>query len=240
MKPKYFSPRAPYPVRHHPFRLPPPPVRDNLARTQHAAGGDPFLVLAEKVVFLGFASVALPFALAKLLIEHNLERSKFREMTQKMTAAGLPTPAQVTARFKTKRKKTLPQALELGAMLLAITPTLDARRRHAADGRMGGRSGGLKAWLTQYCPTVNYSSASRYRKLAERFLTYLQFDTSSATWAMSWILPDKPLPDTEDDDTRTAYTKTRTAVAALLHYYPSQRALHRLLATELGRAAKPS
>ncbi len=57
---------------------------------------------------------------------------------------------------------------------------------------------------------------------------------------MSWILPDKPLPDAEDDDTRTACSKTRTAVATLLRYYPSQRALHRLLVSELGSIAKPS
>ena len=229
------------PRRHHHRHAPPGPPREApFSCDRHTGGGNLFGALAEKVVYAGFAAIAYPIALAQVLIERGIERANMRDMTQKMTAAGLPTPAQITARFKTKRRKTLTQALEIGAMLLAITPTLDARRRHAADGRMGGRSGGLKAWLTQYCPTVNYSSASRYRKLAERFLTYLQFDTSSASWAMSWILPDKPLPDTEDDDTRAAYTKTRTAVAALLHYYPSQRALHRLLATELGRAAKPS
>ncbi len=239
MKSKHHHYR-PFPGRRHSFRPPPPSFGDDLARTQHAAGGDPFLVLAEKMVFAGCVVVACPILLVKSLIEHGIERSKFREMTQKMTAAGLPTPAQVTERFKTKRKKSLSQALELGAMLLALTPTLDARRRHTTDGHIGGRSGGLKAWLAQYCPTVNYSSASRYRKLAERFLTYLQFEPSQASWAMSWILPDKPLPDAEDDDTRTACTKTRTAVATLLRYYPSQRALHRLLVSELVSVAKPS
>jgi hypothetical protein len=239
MKSKYHH-HHPFPGRRHHFRPPPPSFGDDLARSQHAAGGDPFLVLAEKAVFVGFAAVACPILLVKSLIEHGIERSKFREMTQKMTAAGLPTPAQVTARFKTKRKKTLTQALELGAMLLALTPTLDARRVRATDGQLGGRGRGLKGWLAQYCPTVGYSSASRYRKLAERFLDYLQFEKTSASWTMSWILPDKPLPVTDDEDTLDAVRQTRATVSDLLRRYPSQRALHRLLATELPTLAKPS
>ncbi len=233
---------TPYPPRrhHHRHELHAPPRGAPFFRHEHTGGGDLFGALAEKIVFAGVVTISAPFLIAKTLIERGIERSKMREMTEKMTAAGLPTPAQVTERFKTKRRKSLSQALELGAMLLALTPTLDARRRHTTDGHIGGRSGGLKAWLAQYCPTVNYSSASRYRKLAERFLTYLQFEPAQASWAMSWILPDKPLPDAEDDDTRTACSKTRTAVATLLRYYPSQRALHRLLVSELGSIAKPS
>ncbi len=236
----------PYPPRHQRQRrfVPPaPPFASkggNFYPEDHTAGGSLFGALAEKVVFAGFATVAAPFALAQLLIERGLERSKMREMTEKMTSAGLPTPAQVTARFKTQRKKTLTQALELGAMLLAITPTLDTRRVHASDGQLGGRGRGLKGWLAQYCPTVGYSSASRYRKLAERFLNYLQVEKSSASWAMSWILPDKPLPDTDDNDTLAAVRQTRASVALLLRHYPSQRALHRLLAAEPPPLAKPS
>ena len=232
----------PYPHRHHRHHhyAPPGPPHQPWARDQHTAGGDLFGALAEKIVFAGFVTVAFPFALAKTLIERGIERSKMREMTEKMTSVGLPTPAQVTAGFKTQRKKTLSQALELGAMLLAITPTLDARRVRAIDGQLGGRSRGLKGWLAQYCPTVGYSSASRYRKLAERFLDYLQFEKSSASWTMSWILPDKPLPETDDADTLAAVRQTRITVADLLRSYPSQRALHRLLVTELPTLAKPS
>ena len=229
----------PYPPRrHHHHRYAPP--REPWPRHQHTAGGDLFGALAEKIVFAGVVAVAAPFALAKTLIERGIERSKMREMTEKMTAAGLPTPDQITVRFKTKRKKTLTQALELGAMLLALTPTLDARRVRATDGQLGGRGRGLKGWLAQYCPTVGYSSASRYRKLAERFLDYLQFEKTSANWTMSWILPDKPLPETDGADTLDAIRQTRITVADLLRRYPSQRALHRLLAAELPTLAKPS
>ncbi len=233
---------TPYPPRHHHHhpKLHVPPRGDHFFRNGHTAGGDLFGALAEKVVFAGVVAVSAPFLLAKTLIKRGIERSKMREMTQKMTAAGLPTPALVTARFKTKRKKTLPQALELGAMLLALTPTLDARRVRATDGQLGGRGRGLKGWLAQYCPTVGYSSASRYRKLAERFLDYLQFEKTSASWTMSWILPDKPLPVTDDEDTLDAVRQTRATVSDLLRRYPSQRALHRLLATELPTLAKPS
>ena len=233
---------TPYPPRrHHHHHAPPgPPRGEHFFRNKHTAGGDLFGVLAEKVVYAGFATIAFPIALAKALIERGIERSKMSEMTEKMTSAGLPTPAQVTARFKTKCKKTLPQALELGAMLLALTPTLDARRVRAADGQLSGRGRGLKGWLAQYCPSVGYSSASHYRKLAERFLNYLQFEKANASWTMSWILPDKPLPDTDDADTLAAVRQTRITVADLLCHYPSQRALHRLLVSELPTLAKPS
>ena len=226
--------------RHHPFTPSPPRWSAPLPRAEHTAGGNLFGALAEQIVFAGIVVAASPFILGKLLIERGIERSKFREMTEKMTAAGLPTPAQVTARFKTKRKKTLTQALELGAMLLALTPTLDARRVHASGGRVTGRGGGLKGWLAQYCPTVGYSSASRYRKLAERFLTYLQIEKRNASWAMSWILPDKPLPETDDEETLSAIRQTRASVSLLLRHYPSQRALHRLLAAELAPLEKLS
>ncbi len=215
------------------------PIRDDLADVQRLGGGNLFYALAERFVLAGVVVAAVPFVLAKALIERGIERSKMREMTEKMIAAGLPTPAQITARFKTKRRKTLSEALEIGAMLLAITPTLNARRIHTADGRVTGRSGGLKAWLAQYCPTVGYSSASRYRKLAERFLNFLRFDVTNATWAMSWIMPDKPLPQT-DNDTQAAIHQTRATVAALLRAYPSQRALHRLLVAEQPGLARPS
>ena len=233
---------TPSPPRHHHHHhaASAPPHGNPFSHNQHTAGGDLFGVLAEKVVYAGFATIAFPIALAKTLIERGIERSKMREMTEKMTSAGLPTPAQVTARFKTKRKKTLTQALELGAMLLALTPTLDARRVRAADGQLGGRGRGLKGWLAQYCPTVGYSSASHYRKLAERFLNYLQFEKANASWTMSWILPDKPLPETDDEDTLAAVRQTRITVADILHRYPSQRALHRLLVTELPTFLKTS
>ena len=239
MNPRHFPSRHPHP---HGWHQPPRGfiTSDDLSRAQHVGGGDPFLMIAERIVYAGFVVAAMPVAFAKALIEHGIERSKMREMTEKMTSAGLPTPAQITSRFKTRRKKTLSQALELGAMLLAITPTLDARRVHAADGPLGGRSGGLKVWLAQYCPTVSYSSACRYRKLAERFLNYLDLDSANAHWTMSWIMPDKPLPETEEEETREAFTKTRAAVATLLRHYPSQRALHRLLATELPRVTQSS
>ncbi len=226
--------------RHHRHELHGPPRGEPFFRHEHTGGGDLFGAFAEKIVFAGVVTISAPFLIAKTLIEQGIERSKMREMTAKMTAAGLPTPAQVTARFKTKRKKTLTQALELGAMLLALTPTLDARRVRTTDGQLGGRGRGLKGWLAQYCPTVGYSSASRYRKLAERFLDYLQFEKTSANWTMSWILPDKPLPDTDDDDILSAVRQTRATVADLLRGYPSQRTLHRLLAAELPSIAKPS
>jgi hypothetical protein len=226
---------------HHPFRAShhKPAQHDDLSQSMSLGGGNLFYALAESIVFAGVVVAAAPFCLAKTLIDQGIARAKMREMTQKMTAAGLPTPAQVTARFKTRRKKTLTQALELGAMLLAITPTLDASRPHAADGRVRGRASGLKGWLAQYCPTVSYSSASRYRKLAERFLVFLQFDTAQAPWAMSWIMPDKPLPET-DDDTLAAVRQTRASVATLLRHYPSQRALHRLMVTLPPPVARPS
>ena len=231
----------PYPPRHHHHRHHAPrrePWGGDFS--EHTAGGNLFGALAEKIVFAGVVTISAPFLIAKALIEHGIERSKMREMTEKMTAIGLPTPAQVTARFKTKRKKTLTQALELGAMLLALTPTFDARRIRSADGQLGGRGGGLKGWLAQYCPTVGYSSASRYRKLAERFLEYLQFEKSNASWTLSWILPDKPLPDTDDAETLAAIRQARSTVADLLRGYPSQRALHRLLAVALPSIAQPS
>jgi hypothetical protein len=236
MRHKPYSPRH----HHHRHELHAPPRGEPFFRHEHTGGGDLFGALAEKIVFAGVVTISAPFLIAKTLIERGIERSKIREMTEKMTAAGLPTPAQVTARFKTKRKKTLTQALELGAMLLALTPTLDALRVRATDGQLGGRGRGLKGWLTQYCPTVGYSSASRYRKLAERFLDYLQFEKTSASWTMSWILPDKPLPDTDDAETLAAIRQARSTVADLLRGYPSQRALHRLLAAELPSIAKPS
>lgn len=60
----------------------------------------------------------------------------------------------------------LVEIMRFGATLLAVREWLDATvvssREHGDDGRISGRHPGLKGWLTENCPDINYKTAYGY------------------------------------------------------------------------------
>ena len=171
------------------------------------------------------------------LIRCGIRKIRAKKVGRQLAEMGLPTPADLTTRWHRTRRKTLEEALLLGAMLLKISPTTDASCKRDADGRIASRGGGLKAWLAEFCPSIPYSTACRYRKLAERLLELLALQGEGAGWAMEWVLPGQPWPNgvARTGEAAAAIRSVRKFVEGLLTFHPSQRGLRWLLTRELSR-----
>lgn len=227
----------PYPYRHSRSRR----RRISRAPLDHGAswkcigsGGNLATAAAELAVFCAFATGVV----AVQLVIHAIQAFRRRSMNRKMTALGLPTATKLSRLWARHKRKTLPEALEIGAMLLDITQMLDNQRVRDKKGRISGRSGGLKAWLATYCPEINYATATRHRKLAERLLQLLRLSDGQATCAMTWILPTHPMPTSVHGRTAASLRRLRTIVRSMLRTYHSQRRLHRMLVLSLEHAGK--
>ncbi|MBP1590236.1 MAG: hypothetical protein ILO10_08600 [Kiritimatiellae bacterium] len=170
-------------------------------------------------------------------IQRHIDRVNRRQMDREMAGKGLPSPSELEAAWTRHpgRKRTLTEALRLGGLLLLVTSALDSSPILNDQGRMVGRRGGLKAWLAEYCPSINYTTACRYRKLASLLLQLLEIEGDNAGAAIDFVLPDGPRvrgPDAPE------IRRTRDYVSALLDFHPSQRGLRGVLRNELRKAGK--
>lgn len=193
---------------------------------------------AALVADLTWWAVAKTVEGAAALIRCGVRAVRARRVGRELAAAGLPTPAELTERWHRSRRKSLEEALILGAMLMKISSTVDAEWKRDEVGRLASRGGGLKAWLAEFCPSVPYSTACRYRKLAERLLELLALQGEGAGWAMEWILPGQPWPRGagRTGETAEGVRSVRAFVEGLLSFHPSQRGLRWVLTRELARA----
>ena len=71
------------------------------------------------------------------------------------------------------------EAYQFGMMLRAVKERLDRETacgttvEQNADGTICGRAPGLKGWLAQWCPEINYSTARRFLAVAEKTVAAL-------------------------------------------------------------------
>lgn len=198
------------------------------------SGGNLATAAAELAVFCAFATGVI----AVQLVARAIWLFRRRHMNRKMSALGLPTATKLSRLWARHKRKSLFEALEIGAMLLDITQMLDNQRLHDKKGRISGRKGGLKAWLATYCPEINYATATRHRKLAERLLQLLRLPSAQATCSMCWILPTHPMPASVHGRTAASLRQLRTLVRSMLRTYHSQRRLHRMLVLALAPTEK--
>ena len=76
------------------------------------------------------------------------------------------TPADVSTQYKRAVAGCL-EMVRFGAMLMEVASVISRVRLRSEDGRIEGREDGLKAWLDEHCPDVNYATAMRFKSLAE-------------------------------------------------------------------------
>ncbi|MBP1588983.1 MAG: hypothetical protein ILO10_02165, partial [Kiritimatiellae bacterium] len=162
-------------------------------------------------------------------------------MTRQMAKVHLPTPDALEARWHRTRRKSLKEALRLGAMLMLIADTTSNAIKLDQNGKLVGRGTGLKGWLKAYCPTIPYSTATRYKRLAEQLLLLLSIRGEGAGAAMTWVLPEdalaQPVPRKRHGEA-AAIAKVQACVGKLLEFHPSQRSLGKVLRRELRHAGK--
>ena len=193
---------------------------------------------AAMVADLTWWTVAKTIEGAVALVRCGVRRARAKKVGRELAAMGLPTPNDLRARWFRTPRKTLEEALLIGAMLLKISSTVDVSWTRDEEGRMKSRGGGLKAWLAEFCPDIPYSTACRYRKLAARLLELLALEGEGAGWAMEWVLPGQPWPRGvgREGETAEGIRAVRNFVEGLLTFHPSQRGLRWLLTRELARA----
>lgn len=77
-----------------------------------------------------------------------------------------PTPEAVTEQYRKAISGCL-EMIRFGAMMIEVSTVVSRVRLRSAEGRIEGREQGLKGWLEEHCPEVNYKTALRFMALAE-------------------------------------------------------------------------
>ncbi|MBQ9344062.1 MAG: hypothetical protein IJT88_02470, partial [Kiritimatiellae bacterium] len=204
-------------------------------------GGDLATATAELVVGGAWILIRSICQLGIHALQSHQAKQRRAAMTRQMAKIHLPTPDALEARWHRTRRKSLKEALRLGAMLMLIADTTSNTIQLDQNGKLVGRGTGLKGWLKAYCPTIPYSTATRYKRLAEQLLLLLSIRGEGAGAAMAWVLPEdalaQPVPRNRHGEA-AAIAKVRACVGKLLEFHPSQRSLGKVLRRELRHAGK--
>ena len=206
-------------------------------------GGDLATGAAELVVGGVWMLLGTVCVLGTHLIKGQLAKARRSTMNRRMTAAALPSPEALEARWHHTQRKSLKEALHLGAMLMQIADTTSNAIRLDKNGKMAGRGGGLKGWLKTYCPSIPYSTAMRYKRLAEQLLQLLSIEGVGAGAAMDWVVPEEgkaQIQPWKPGAEAMEIAKVRACVGKLLWFHPSQRSLGKVLRRALEKAGKLS
>ncbi|MBR4251922.1 MAG: hypothetical protein IKQ15_06465 [Kiritimatiellae bacterium] len=103
---------------------------------------------------------------------------------------GTPTPEDIEDAWDID-PRTLCGRLRIGSRLADLEPTLDSRflfkKVRNGSKRICARQPGLKGWMKKKVPSVKYSTAMHYKKLATRLRQLIGLD---ARIPLEWLLPD--------------------------------------------------
>ena len=147
-----------------------------------------------------------------------------------------PSPSDVASAWQIPHAPRTPAAaLILGDQLLAVEAPSATLHTLDDNGRchLSSRGGGLKEWLHHAAPTIPYSTAMRYRRLAAHLRQWLQLFPEIP---LAWLFPTAPAPASlaSSAPLRRELARARRAFCSLLADYPSLARLQRRLETDLG------
>ena len=152
-----------------------------------------------------------------------------------LTLRGKPAPDDIEEAWDLD-PRTLCGRLRIGSRLADLEPTLDSRFvfKKARNGsrRICARQPGLKGWMRKHVPSVKYSTAMHYKKLATRLRQLIGLD---ARLSLEWLLPDneEEIPALSTAD-RQAADAARTKLSRLLADNPKVTRLVRAVEQKLG------
>ena len=173
-------------------------------------------------------------------VKNRVARAQYlRHAAETAEKAGTPSPTDVANAWRIPRAPRTPAAaLLLGDQLLAVEAPFASLHQIGTDGRchLVSRGGGLKEWLKNAAPTIPYSTAMRYRRLAGHLRQWLQL---SPEIPLAWLFSSAPSPAslTPSAPLRRQLARARRAFCELLADYPSLARLQRRLETDLGLLA---
>ena len=147
-----------------------------------------FLVLSPAEFLL-----ALTFRGVRRLFHEILRRRRMAECKPVPSLRGTPEPKEIQEIW-TIQPRTLTDRLRLGSRLLDLEPGVDNSfvwKENRTTGRreIVARHAGVKGWLQIHCPTVTYTTAMGYKKLASRLKTLCN---APANVPLEWLLPNAP------------------------------------------------
>jgi hypothetical protein len=122
-----------------------------------------------------------------------LRRTRMKELRPTPSLRGTPKPADIDEIWALK-PRTLLDRLRLGSRLLDLEPAVDNSfvfREYPHSGRREiiARHSGIKGWLQDHCPTVAYTTAMAWKKLASRLKPLCG---APANIPLEWLLPNAP------------------------------------------------
>ena len=138
---------------------------------------------------------------------------------------GTPTPADLAAPWSAS-PRTLRDRLRLGSRLADLDPTLDhtISRTTLPSGKtlFRARPGGMKGWLADRRVAIPYSTAMRYKKLAQRLRQILDLDDRIP---LEWLVDGLPSAKTLPSALVPQYQSARRRLSRLLRENPNLKAL---------------
>ena len=138
---------------------------------------------------------------------------------------GTPTPAELAAPWSAS-PRTLRDRLRLGSRLADLDPTLDhtVSRTTLPSGKtvFRARPGGMKGWLADRRVAIPYSTAMRYKKLAQRLRQILGLDDRIP---LEWLVDGLPSAQTLPSALVPQYQSARRRLSRLLRENPNLKAL---------------
>ncbi len=138
---------------------------------------------------------------------------------------GTPTPADLSAPWAAQ-PRTLRDRLRLGSRLADLDPTLDhtISRRTLSNGKtvFRARPGGVKGWLEDRRVAIPYTTAMRYKKLAQRLRQILSLDDRLP---LEWLIDGLPAGQSLPSVLQSPYQADRRRLAAILRENPTLKAL---------------
>ena len=157
------------------------------------------------------------------------------EPRQAVSVRGEPTPEDIEDAWEID-PRTLSGRLRIGSRLADLEPTLDSRfvfrkTRHGSR-RIVARQPGLKGWMKKHVPSVKYSTAMHYKKLATRLRQLIGLD---ARIPLEWLLPDteEDLSSLSPADRKSA-SEAKAKLDRLLAENPKITHLTRAVESKLG------
>ncbi len=175
-----------------------------------------------------------------IAVKHRIDRAVYLRHAAALAAeTATPSPTNVATAWQiSSAPRTPATALLLGDPLLAVEAPSAPLHQIGDDGRchLVSRGGGLKEWLQNAAPTIPYSTATRYRRLAAHLRQWLQLPSEIP---IAWLFPTAPSPSTLTPSAplRRQIARARRAFCELLADYPTLARLQRRLETDLGLLA---
>jgi hypothetical protein len=200
---------------------------------------------AEILDFLVLSPVLFGLLLAqrgvRALVRKILRDSRCRETAPSPSLRGAPVKKDIDSVWA-ETPRTMLSALRLGSRLLDLEPTVDNSRvwkEYPLTGKreVVFRHAGIKGWLKDHCPGVQYNTAMRYKKLASRLRTVCGV---AGNIPFEWLLPDAIIPaEGLDAETRATIERGKAELAKILAEAKSLRGLDRVVEERMNLVGLP-